>query len=106
MNGEPSFLLLFFNGLLCRPSTLPYLHISQLPDSDKIVPSEELANDEHSVERRVQGIYIHPLYQKNVNHDYDFALIRLDKAVPINRCLADLLTSWEEVAKRSCPREW
>lgn len=47
----------------------------------------ELANDEHSVERRVQGIYIHPLYQKNVNHDYDFALIRLDKAVPINRCI-------------------
>ena len=79
-------------------------HNFQIPI--KIVPSEELANDEHSVERRVQGIYIHPLYQKNVNHDYDFALIRLDKAVPINRCLADLLTSWEEVAKRSCPREW
>lgn len=47
----------------------------------------ELANDEHSVERRVQGIYIHPLYQKNVNHDYDFALMKLDKAVPINRCI-------------------
>ena len=30
---------------------------------------------------------MHPLYQDNVAHDYDFALLQLDKAVPINRCI-------------------
>ncbi len=39
------------------------------------------------MERRVQEIHLHPLYQKNVNHDYDFALMKLDKAVPLNRCI-------------------
>ena len=24
---------------------------------------------------------------RNVKHDYDFALLKLDKAVPLNRCI-------------------
>eukprot|EP00434_Breviolum_minutum_P013757 symbB.v1.2.012134.t1/scaffold829.1/size159244/4 len=47
----------------------------------------DMATDDHSMERRVQEIHLHPLYQKNVNHDYDFALMKLDKAVPLNRCI-------------------
>lgn len=30
---------------------------------------------------------MHPLYQDNVAHDYDFALLELDKVVPINKCI-------------------
>lgn len=40
-----------------------------------------------AVQRRVVKIFTHPLYQNNVAHDYDFALMKLDKPVPINHCI-------------------
>lgn len=48
---------------------------------------EDVDHSDTSVVRRVTKVYMHPLYQDNVAHDYDFALLQLDKAVPINRCI-------------------
>lgn len=39
------------------------------------------------VERHAKKIFIHPLYNQNVPHDYDFAIIQLDKAMPLNECI-------------------
>ena len=39
------------------------------------------------VERHVSKIYVHPLYNENVQHDYDFALLKLDKPMPMNECI-------------------
>lgn len=39
------------------------------------------------VERQAKKIFIHPLYNQNVPHDYDFAIIELDKAMPLNECI-------------------
>lgn len=39
------------------------------------------------MERRIKKIFTHPLYEENVVHDYDFALLKLDKPVPINDCI-------------------
>ena len=48
---------------------------------------EDVDQSDTSVERRVAKVYMHPLYQDNVAHDYDFALLELDKVVPINKCI-------------------
>ncbi|CAK9004865.1 unnamed protein product [Durusdinium trenchii] len=32
-------------------------------------------------------IFMHPLYNQNVPHDYDFAILELDKAMPLNECV-------------------
>jgi len=39
------------------------------------------------VERFVKKIFRHPMYEQNVANDYDFALLHLDKAVPLNECI-------------------
>ncbi|CAE7041943.1 ST14 [Symbiodinium natans] len=39
------------------------------------------------VERYVKKIFVHPMYEQNVQNDYDFALLQLDKAVPLNECI-------------------
>ncbi|CAE7223923.1 PLG [Symbiodinium necroappetens] len=39
------------------------------------------------VERFVKKIFRHPMYEHNVANDYDFALLHLDKAVPLNECI-------------------
>ncbi|CAK9009936.1 Chymotrypsin-like elastase family member 2A (Elastase-2) (Elastase-2A), partial [Durusdinium trenchii] len=51
------------------------------------VRRQDMSHDDHTVERQVTKVFVHPLYQKNVKHDYDFALLKLDKAVPLNRCI-------------------
>eukprot|EP00439_Symbiodinium_sp_Y106_P018129 s3500_g2.t1 len=46
--------------------------------------------DRSGVNRSVESgrkIFTHPLYEENVVHDYDFALLKLDKPVPINDCI-------------------
>lgn len=48
--------------------------------------SDDEAANGISVERRVQGIYTHPMYNK-VTSDFDFALVELDKEVPISDCI-------------------
>lgn len=55
-----------------------------------------------SVLRRVTKVFMHPLrlrecenerktlpsrYENNVAHDYDFAVLKLDKPMPMNRCI-------------------
>ncbi|CAJ1408214.1 unnamed protein product [Effrenium voratum] len=69
---------------------------------------EDLARSLHAVERRVQTVYVHPLYQDNVDHDYDFALLRLDKPVPINECIgvACLPTSTDDVGEECSITGW
>lgn len=48
---------------------------------------ENADESDSSVERRIKKIFTHPLYEENVVHDYDFALLKLDKPVPINDCI-------------------
>ena len=50
----------------------------------------------------------HPRYQDNVDHDYDFALLRLDKPVPINECIgvACLPTSTDDVGEECSITGW
>jgi len=48
--------------------------------------SDDEAANGISVERRVQGIYTQPMYNK-VTSDFDFALVELDKEVPISDCI-------------------
>ncbi|CAJ1461092.1 unnamed protein product [Effrenium voratum] len=65
--------------------------------------NEDLGKTKTSVERRVKKIYVHPLYQQNVPHDYDFALIQLDKAMPINECIGTAcLPRSEEMPGTEC----
>ena len=40
-----------------------------------------------AVERRIEQVFAHPLYGRNVEHDYDFALLKLDKEMPMNDCI-------------------
>lgn len=40
-----------------------------------------------AVQRNVVRIFMHPLYNQNVPHDYDFAILELDKAMPLNECV-------------------
>ena len=60
------------------------------------------------VERRVARIFVHPLHNKNVQHDYDFALIQLDKPMPMNQCIgvACLPTRTEQVGTRCQITGW
>eukprot|EP00438_Fugacium_kawagutii_P016157 Skav224591 [mRNA] locus=scaffold2684:143458:144360:- [translate_table: standard] len=59
--------------------------------------------DSHSVHRRVIEIHVHPLYSRNVAMDYDFALLKLDQAVPINRCVGTAcLPSKSHVTGSNC----
>ena len=56
------------------------------------------------VERTVKKIFLHPLYNQNVPHDYDFAIVQLDKAMPLNECIgvACLPSGWEEKPGTNC----
>jgi len=55
------------------------------------------------VERHAKKIFLHPLYNQNVPHDYDFAIIELDKAVPLNECIGvACLPSQDERAGTNC----
>ena len=47
----------------------------------------DVDENDTSVVRGVREVYTHPLYQINAQFDYDFALLQLDKEVPINRCI-------------------
>ena len=44
-----------------------------------------------AVVRRVKKVSIHPSYGRQAPHDYDFALLHLDKPMPINACIGTLL---------------
>lgn len=50
--------------------------IGKWANSDVLHPVENTDHITHSVR-----------YQNNVAHDYDFALMKLDKPVPINHCI-------------------
>mmetsp|Transcript_4889 Transcript_4889/g.11659 ORF Transcript_4889/g.11659 Transcript_4889/m.11659 type:complete len:314 (-) Transcript_4889:400-1341(-) len=62
---------------------------------------EELSTT--SEERRVRKIFVHPLYQQIVVNDYDFALMQLDKALPLNACIGlACLPRSEEITGTEC----
>ncbi|CAK8990807.1 Transmembrane protease serine 9 (Polyserase-I) (Polyserine protease 1) (Polyserase-1) [Cleaved into: Serase-1 [Durusdinium trenchii] len=49
--------------------------------------SNEEAASGMSVERRVRQIFTHPLYSKEASSDFDFALLELDKEMPMSDCI-------------------
>lgn len=59
-------------------------------------------------ERRVSEIFVHPLHNDNVQHDYDFALLKLDKPMPMNKCIgvACLPSTSEKVGTRCHITGW
>ena len=38
-------------------------------------------------ERHVTRIFVHPMHNVNVQHDYDFAMLQLDRPMPMNECI-------------------
>eukprot|EP00438_Fugacium_kawagutii_P015652 Skav229949 [mRNA] locus=scaffold2665:176073:177371:- [translate_table: standard] len=55
------------------------------------------------VTRHAKRIFVHPLYSQNVQHDYDFAIIQLDKAMPSNQCIGTIcLPHQDERAGTQC----
>ena len=38
-------------------------------------------------ERHVTRIFVHPMNKVNVPYDYDFALLQLDRPMPMNECI-------------------
>ncbi|CAJ1428460.1 unnamed protein product [Effrenium voratum] len=57
-----------------------------------------------AVVRRVKKVSIHPSYGRQAPHDYDFALLHLDKPMPINACIGTPRGQSEEMDKLCHPK--